>query len=280
MSGADVHSDNRMGLERVRAAEFLKLAEENREMLHGKVHVVVPVRPFTGVNVHLAKMLSIWYGEGVSWDPFNDYMGGFIECTRARIALQFIKEYPTYKYLLMIDDDIEPAVELPYLLARHDKPVVGSCCMSFSSRFGPMMCFSMKDGNGVYRFPPLVTAKNGKAHPQMIPSAGLAEVGHCGTGAMLIRRDVLEAFSFEDDDIPFYVDEKVRREGFKTGTLRRGEDIEFCRQVKEKGFSVHVDLEAQCAHRKMSPLSWPDDQRSDEMSVDDWKVHTAGMEFE
>lgn len=258
--------------------DFLLLAEQNRELLR-QIEIVVPARPAEGLNIRLAKLLSVWYGEGIAWSSLNDFMGGFIEATRAKIAWHFKHDRET-KYLLMIDSDIEPSPFLPYLLARHDKPIVGGVCMAVSKAYGPQLCFTVKDTEGDWRFPTLL-AQNGKSmpEPQMIPRKGLIEVAHVGTGAMLIRRDVIEAFEFTKEDIPFYVDEEIRRDGFKEGNLRRGEDIEFCNQARAKGFQCYVDLEAICGHRKTTALSWPDDQRAD-IPLDQWRIAPHGVRFE
>ena len=250
---------------------YFHQCEEHRALLND-IYVVVPVRPQEGVNCDLARKLSTWYGEGTAYAHLNDHMGGFIECTRANMAWTFLNEPPLRqdgqpcKYLLMIDNDMEPPINLPYLLARHGKDVVGSCAMSVDQDYGPQLCFSVKDPEGKYRFP---TMRGGKA----IPAHGLKEVGHVGTGALLISRDALEKFTWDSiDEFPFIVPDEVRMEGAKTGTLTIGEDIRFCNQLRAKGIQMYVDLEAHCGHRKIMALGWDDPLRDPLMDAEAWVV--------
>jgi hypothetical protein len=284
---------------------YFKQCADNQAILN-QIHVVVPVRPQDASCCNLNKMLSIWYGEGTSWSYLNDHMGGYIEETRANIAYSFLHGN-TEKWLLMIDNDMEPPINLPYLLARHDQPIVGAPAMSVSLEHGPQLCFTIKDVNGLYRFP---AVKNG----QRIPARGLKEVGHVGTGALLIRRDVLEKFSFSlacrcgyvvpyerikdcenfgqiavasecpdcktgehiYEDIPFVVPFKYKLHGMRTGNLTLGEDIAFCNQARAKGFKMYVDLEAHTAHRKTVALSWDEGFRDMDLDPESWVLPPAG----
>ena len=252
-------------------ADYFKQCEENRELLRD-VMVVVPARPADGLCVKLAQMLSLWYGEGTPWNCLEDAMGGFIERTRARIAHDFKNKVGDMneKFLLMIDNDIEPPMNLPYLLARHNKPIVGSCAMSVNPRGHGMLCFTKEDCNGDSRFVEI-------PYSRKIPATGLAKVTHVGTGAMLIRRDVIDSFTFEEGDIPFFIPEQFRSAGFGNGQVMKGEDISFCDQVRKKGFDIHVDMEAHCGHRKMMRLKWEEECRDPSMRVDDWVLPPEGM---
>jgi GT2 family glycosyltransferase len=136
--------------------------------------------------------------------------------------------------------------------------------MSVDREWGPQLCFTVPDEKGDYRFPPMAAGK--------IPHKGLLEVGHAGTGAMLIRRDVFEAFSMEGDDVPFFVPHEARLNGMKTGTILIGEDIAFCNQLRAKGIPVHVDLEAHVGHRKTLALAWEDKLRDPALDAATWKL--------
>lgn len=248
--------------------EFFKMCEKYRDLLKD-VHIVVPVRPGDGMNCHLTRMLSVWYGEGTGWSHLNDHMGGFIEVSRANIAYDF-KNKRKERYLLMIDNDMEPPIDLPAMLVKHQKPVVGACAMSMSREFGPQLCFTVRDEKGEYRFPAM---RNGA-----IPKSGLCPVGHVGTGALMIRRDVFDAFSFEKNDIPFYIPEPIRVQGAATGHLLVGEDIAFCNALRAKGIPMHVDLDVHCGHRKTVSLMWDESLRKDDMDVESWRLPAGGSQ--
>lgn len=256
---------------REQAKRFLGLAADYENLLQDIV-CIPPVRPSEGFNIQLCQMLSLWNMVGITYDPLRDFMGGFIEITRAQIAKLFL-ERCTEKFLLMIDNDMVPPPDLPLLLARHDKPVVGSCAMAVIKPDGATLCFTRRDREGYYRFPSVVNC-------QVIPSKGLIEVGHVGTGAVMIRRDVLESFTWDKDDpdneIPFLVDQETRVAGAIEGILKRGEDFAFCRQVRQKGFKVYVDLEAHVGHLKQINLLWPPEARSDNMDADTWFLEPKG----
>lgn len=257
---------------------YFKQCDANRDLLND-IYVVVPVRPADGMNCHLHRMLATWYGEGTAFADLNDNMGGFIECTRANIAYNFLNNPPLKpdlktpcRYLLMIDNDMEPPLGLPYMLARHGKGVVGAPAMSVTEKFGPQLTFTILDTEGKYRFPCL---RSGLP----IPSKGLLEVGHIGTGAILISRDVLEKFTFDGDDIPFIVPQSARIRGMKTGELLIGEDISFCNQLRAKGIPMYVDLEAHVGHKKTLTLSWDEDMRDPYLDPQKWVLPPIGKEI-
>jgi len=279
--------------------------QQNRDVLTN-VRVVIPVRPADGVCIRLAQMTTVWYGEGTGWSPLNDHMGGYIDVTRASIAKDF-RDNMKEKWLLMIDNDQEPPINLPYLLARHDKPIVGAPVVTHMPEVGPSLCFTVKDEEGNFRFPAMRTG-------QKIPAKGLIEVGHVGTGALLIRRDVIESFTFGlvckkcgyqvgpdqleaqstigdmfsacrhdgcepdhmDVDIPFFTPMSARIRGMARGFLEVGEDIAFCNQVRSKGFPMYVDLEAHVGHRKTVSLLWDDELTDPSLSASDWVVPKNG----
>lgn len=247
---------------------YFQQCHAHRELLKS-IQVIVPVRPADGMNCQLTRMLSIWYGEGTGWSNINDHMGGFIEYTRANIVHHFIHNQRHARFLLMIDNDMEPPVNLPYLLARHNQPVVAAPAATITQKYGLQLCFTVKDTGGEYRFPCMKAGAK-------VPGKGLVEVGHSGTGAMLIRRDVLEAFTFENNDVPFYVPENIRVEGARTGHLKMGEDITFCDAVREKGFKVYVDMEAHCGHRKTIALAWPEHAIDPDMPLDEFVLPATG----
>lgn len=278
---------------------YFEQCEQNRALLND-IYVVVPMRPSEGINPILHRMQAIWFGEGTAFLDAQDFFGGFIEHTRSGICRRFLVEPPLKpdgtpcRYLLMIDNDMEPPINLPWMLGRHGLPVVGVCAMTVDSEFGPQLCFSIKDPLGKYRFPCLRSG-------QSIPFKGIVKVGHVGAGAILIDRAVLEAFDFgasalaaikkhreggtltpaEVDsilrpDIPFACPQDSRIEGMNEGRIVVGEDIAFCNQLRAKGIDCYVDLEAQLGHKKTLSLSWDETRRDPYMAAASWKVPNVG----
>lgn len=220
------------------------------ENLVSQIDIRIPCRPAEGVPIELTEQIARWAVLGFKVALLKDHMGGFIEVVRAHIAHTYLAESDK-KYLLMVDSDVIPRLDLPLLLARHNRPVVGAPVPITLRDHGPTLNFTIPDGKGGHRFPSF-------SNHSRIPSRGLLPVQHIGTGAMLIRRDVLEAFTWQGEDVPFMVPGDLRAEGLRKGNLRRGEDMEFCNQVRAKGFDVYADMEARASHRKMVPLEVPD----------------------
>ena len=258
---------------------FMDLALKEQKLLQD-IFICVPVRPHDGIALGLHTMLNTWTMVGIMSSPLDSGMAGFIDVTRMKIVYDFLHNR-TQKYLLMIDNDTEPVLELPYLLARHDQPIVGSCIPSMNREGRMMLCFSRPDRTGLPRF--IDFEEN-----QKIPATGLAETPHCGTGAMLIRRDVLESFTYQKQalcescghsewDVPFLVSDDVKARGMVHGLMIEGEDIKFCKQARAKGYKIHVDLEAHCGHRKSVRLTFPELLRDPSMKVDDWVSPDEGM---
>lgn len=255
------------------AKNFLHTCEEHRELMQD-IFVATPARPHDGLCIALHDKLKWWFREGIESQVLEDSMGGFIEITRTRIAMDFLNRM-NHKFLLMIDTDTEPPLNLPYMLARHNEPVVASCIVSMGTSGRPMLCFARQDENGMKR---MIDFEDG----EKIPATGLAEVPHAGTGAMLIRRDVLESFDWDEnhpEDIPFFVPDKIRARGAVNGKMMRGEDIQFCIKAKEKGFKIHVDMEAHCGHRKSMRMIFPPHQRDPSLDPIDWTPPAKGPVF-
>ena len=227
-----------------------------------EIDIRIPVRPMDGIPIGLAEQVARWCVLGFTVSFLKDHMGGFVEVVRSNMAHTFTNK-SKLKYLFMIDNDVIPRVDLPLLLARHNEPVVGAPVPITLKDRGPALNFTIPDGKGGWRFPAFSN------HPKC-PTHGLIPVHHVGTGAMCVRRDVFEAFTWEDEDVPFMVPSDLRAEGLRKGSLRRGEDLQFCNQVRKKGFKVFVDMEGLAAHRKTMNLTVPDDMLDPTMDPAGW----------
>lgn len=93
--------------------------------------------------------------------------------------------------------------------------------------------------NGKIGFPSILNVPREKA---------LWEIDECGTGCMMIRRDVLEAIPYPR---------------FK-GMGAVGTDLSFCRRVREAGFDIFADLRIQLGHLVERPVTMADFLRTDE----------------
>jgi hypothetical protein len=129
-------------------------------------------------------------------------------------------------WLWLIGDDhlFDPDIVLRLLACEKD--VVVPLCLKRSAPFDPVV-YSGQDENGKYEYAEL-------------PEHGLHEIYASGQAGMLIRRHVLEAI-----DEPWF--DRPENEG---------EDVRFCRKVREAGFKIHCDVDTQLGHIGLMHV-WP-----------------------
>lgn len=259
---ADAHKaeidprDAIMGMEQ---EEFIKLARS--------IAIVIPHRGSEGVNAGLAANMGLWKNLGTKVEPIEDSFGGFIELTRGGIAKTFLNycvEHQEVDKIVMIDADENVNWQAPFRLAQWDLPVVTGVVCSHSPRRGVFANFTKKDRYGVPRFPSV-------RHTGMLPTRGLIEIHSCGTGLICIRKHVFEAI-FEKGDIPFYIEDKMRRDAVSTGVLKLGEDMRFCQQARDLGHKIHCDLSVHAVHFKLVGICWPGDHMKEELRPEDFEV--------
>jgi len=154
-----------------------------------------------------------------------------IESNRNKIVKDFLSK-PEYDYLLMIDGDIIPPLNI-LDLADHDKDIIT-----------PVLYTFRQIGGGQHGIVPLIMKKEeGNDNKYKVidigKEKGIMEVDASGSGCMLIARRVLE---HKDMRYPFknYYDED--------GIRNFGLDFSFCKRAKEAGFSVWVDTRKECSH--------------------------------
>lgn len=118
---------------------------------------------------------------------------------------------PHTTHILFVDDDQMFPADSIHQLARHDLPIVAANIVRKESN--PRTNSKKIDSKDC-----LFTLPD---------STGIEEVDFTGTGMMLIKREVFEAI---DKPYFFYDVEKIV-----------GEDVNFCRKVKEKGYKIYID---------------------------------------
>jgi hypothetical protein len=244
------------------------LSGKELEGLLSSILVVIPYRGSEGIDVNLESKVAYWRGCGLYVEKVEDQFGGFIELTRASICKKFLDACDGRPYLdklVMIDSDQDVAPEAPIKLAMWDLPVVSGVVCSPNSRRGVFANFTVKDKYGVPRFPSV-------RHTKKLPIRGLLKVHSTGTGLICIKKNVIESI-FNSGDIPFYIEEKMRRDAVLTGVLKLGEDTRFSEQCKKLGFDIHVDFSVHAVHYKRVGVTWPttaldSDLRSEDFQVD------------
>ena len=237
------------------------------DQLLASILVVIPYRGSECVDAGLENKVSYWRGCGIAVEKTEDQFGGFIELTRASIAKKFLdlcESNPAFDKLVMIDSDQDVGPDAPIRLAQWDLPIVSGVVCSPNSKRGLFANFTVKDKYGVPRFPSL-------RHTKVLPSRGLLKVHSTGTGLICIKKNVLETL-FNAGEIPFYIEEKMRRDAVKTGVLQLGEDTRFSQQCGAHGFDRYVDLSVHAVHYKRVGVCWPSTALDPDAKVEDFMV--------
>ena len=145
-----------------------------------------------------------------------------------------------YDYLLMLDQDvIIPPNSLKQLLS-HNKQVITGIYYSFykidgKSRMLPVLWKEEDEKNDIMRF----------FTTEEVEQPRLTEARACGTGCLLIRRDVLEGLEF-----------RYKHE------LDGADDVWFCHDIKQKGIQLYADTSIKCKHKIMHRIQHHDEWKN------------------
>lgn len=285
----------------VRVEPLPNMTEPEFIELCASVLILVPYRYPDGPTAELFHCNGVWARLNTPVSSIRDPHGGFIEVVRGgmvRSFLDYAKTRPNIKYVVMIDSDEAPEWDAPYRLAYWDfmrskakfpdgtpsgtvkeisengAPIVSGVVCAYNAMRGVYACFTTWEKSGKVSFPSFTGT-------QVLPAHGIIKAYQVGTGLLCIRKDVLEAFDcwdkdyteVKDEEVPFLMDQSLRRKGVLTGDLFKGEDIIFSEQAEARGFNRYVDLSVHAAHFKTLPLSWPREAVLPELTVSEWEVH-------
>jgi len=127
---------------------------------------------------------------------------------------------PEKTHLLMIDDDMTFEPDMLLRMLDHDVDIIGALAFKRRADYQPCVYQKKEDGNHYPIFPQKFT-----------------EVDAIGTGAILIKREVIE---------------KIKNPWFETFYDKKGQhfsvDFDFSIKSKKTGFKIFVDPEIQCGH--------------------------------
>lgn len=158
-----------------------------------------------------------------------------IDANRNEMVKSFL-DNPDNEWLYMNDNDVVPPTTILSMI-EHDKPVVsGTVCIRKTAVPEPVI---FKERGGRYR------RVSVSEYEDDVRDDGLLEVDGVGTGALLIRRDVLEQV-----EPPWF---KFKYNEF--GGLELGEDFAFSQKLKDNDVPMYVDTEQICRHFKTVELS-------------------------
>ena len=102
---------------------------------------------------------------------------------------------------------------------------------------------------------------------KLLETRGLAEVDGCGTGDLLIRKDVLKRMAEEKggSDIVFETPDMPGSD-FRGGVW--GEDLYFCYEAKQRfGYKIWLDTRRESAHYREQPITSQDYKASHQIHI-------------
>lgn len=142
---------------------------------------------------------------------------------------QFLQTDNTH--LLFLDDDVVPPVYALGRLLEADKPVIsGLYPIQWANPATGSMGTRQSVFSDVLSNGELVEAKG----------EGVQLIQSCGGGCLLIRRDVLE--TIKAPWFKFHYNER--------GLMNLGEDVDFCRKLKDANIPLYAHFDVQCNHVK------------------------------
>jgi len=222
-----------------------------REILIQVLH-----RPQEAIHSGLIDSSYTWVDHGCGFQRIQDQFNGWIHVSRNWQTRLFM-ERKEFKFLLILDADEGVPWYVPYALAEWDLPIVSGMVCGFTAERGIFACVAVKGPDGKARFPNVRGTKT-------VPLKGIQEVHNAGTGALMVRRDVLEAMwgRYDKDKSfgqPFGIPQKEQEQAALQGAMPRGEDICFTDRARALGFKSYVDWSCKIQHFKNFNLEWPAD---------------------
>jgi hypothetical protein len=140
--------------------------------------------------------------------------------------------------LVFMDTDmIHPASWLPRLLA-HDVPVITARYHARKPPFLPIVYLSPRSGPAKHTFAPVHLAQ------------GLIEIERGGAGALVIRREVLQAIYDRQGHNWF----RYQRATTPPFDYQVSEDFWFYEQARRAGFQCYCDWDVVCGHMQALPI--------------------------
>lgn len=155
---------------------------------------------------------------------FRYFTGHDIDLVRNEIAESAVNGYD---YLFSVDSDlIFPSYTLSRMIA-HNKPIVSGLYIQRIHGSHTLEVYESTPTGGVSHIP------YGK-----IKGKGLVEIRACGFGCALVKTEVIKSVGY-----PYFVYHSALDHKHTVS-----EDVDFCRKVTAKGFTMWADTTIQCQH--------------------------------
>jgi len=155
------------------------------------------------------------------------------------LVLNYVRKYKGYDYIMMIDSDIFPPIQIiKSFLKRKLDIQCGLCFVSYDGHnVRPALNFFPEDLEGGNNSKAVGWIKDRK--PRLI------KIKENGLGCVFIRADILR----KHKDIKFKYNRRV-----KGGEAYYNEDLTFTGELRERGYTLWLDLKMECKHEMKGQL--------------------------
>lgn len=185
-------------------------------------------------------------------------LGGLIQVSATLIAdgrnklVETFLSKPRATHLLFLDTDITCASNACRKLLSHDKQIISGVYFQRGEHQFPLIY----NYQGIRRmhdksrpaFSPMLAPVYDYLDKKRLPHVGityatlegndgLIEIGGCGAGFLLVKRDIFENIPF-----PWF--------SFEMG----GEDLYFCHKARKHGFQIWADMSVLLGHLRLAPV--------------------------
>ena len=150
-----------------------------------------------------------------------------------------------YDYIMWIDSDVLFSAEHVRMLLRHDADIVSGAYLMQNNTHYPLVedmndADFLKDGH--YKF---LSRDDLNEKPQ----DELFDAEYVGMGFMLVKKGVFEALKY-----PYFLTRVIDFGTDGRVVEMASEDVSFCMNARDAGFTVHVDPAVRVPHLKNVPL--------------------------
>ena len=181
-----------------------------------RIAICVPVRDnvMAGFSYSLA-MLMKKCGEASLKISLHYNIGSEVAMQRQQLVEEALETNPTH--ILWLDSDMKFPADILQRLLAHKKDVV-AC--NYSTRVEPLY--------------PVAFTSDGDLESRLYKTTGTSSVFAVGLGCMLVNTNV-----FKNIDLPYF--SVVWSDDY---TNLVGEDIYFCKKLRDEGYDILIDNEA------------------------------------
>lgn len=216
-----------------------KIGQTSGKEIDAMPSVFVAIPNMGTIQTDLVLRVISWiYGAKIILFPPQGYSP--VSVARNLCVKEFLNQ--NYDYLFFVDSDTVPPIDAINKLLAADKKVISGVTCNLK------LC-----NDGLLRPAPMVMRYADPKNPDdgLLPITkpdGIEEVDGFGMSCCMIHKS-----AFDGMEEPWFTERFVAEKGQKA----MGEDLLFCKKLKDKGVPLYADFSIHCDHHKMTKISYP-----------------------